>query len=267
MRQTSIHIPKPCHEKWDAMTPTATGRHCAACKKTVVDFTQKTDAEILAYFRQMDGRETCGRLSSDQLSRPLLPALQSRPAARWRTWLALAVAAWGLRAGPTAATGTPTAGPRTTAHPHKKANPKHRPAMPALKLLHGTVRDSATHEPLPGVAIFLKGENRSTMTDEAGNFSLPLPAQRPRTGRALVLHYAGYQSETVHIAAASSTPMQLALQADPAADGATIVGYGIQTRQDITGGTIAIRIEDPAPTPWPWHPHSFWRWLTQPFRH
>ena len=264
MRQLSIHIPKPCHENWADMTPTAIGRHCAACQKTVVDFTQKTDAEILAYLAGAAG-ETCGRLGHDQLSRPLLPAVQRQPAARWRTWLALALAAWGLRAGPAAATGTPAAGPRATAHPRKKASPTHRPTTP--KLLRGTVRDSATHEPLPGVAIFLKGENRSATTDEAGNFSLVLPAQRPRTGRALVLHYTGYQSETVRIAASPLAAIQLTLRADPAAAGATIVGYGTQTRTMITGGAIAVVTYRTAPKPWPWHPRSFWRLLTQPFRH
>jgi hypothetical protein len=32
-----LQIPQPCHEAWDAMTPTATGRHCA---KIGVNFTR-----------------------------------------------------------------------------------------------------------------------------------------------------------------------------------------------------------------------------------
>ena len=36
--------------------PTAIGRHCAACAKTVVDFTLKPDAENLAYLAVYDGR-------------------------------------------------------------------------------------------------------------------------------------------------------------------------------------------------------------------
>jgi hypothetical protein len=53
------------------MTPASGGRHCAACQKTVVDFTQKTDAEILAALRQAAG-QTCGRLRPDQVGRPLV---------------------------------------------------------------------------------------------------------------------------------------------------------------------------------------------------
>ena len=70
------------------MTPVDGGRYCAACAKTVVDFTSKTDAEILAFFRQADAGRTCGRFQAEQLGRPLR---QARPVARpprWQLWLA-----------------------------------------------------------------------------------------------------------------------------------------------------------------------------------
>ena len=268
-RATSLHIPQPCAESWAAMMPTGAGRHCAACQKTVVDFTQKTDAEILAYLTQATG-ETCGRLSSDQLNRPLLPTLAgpSRPAARWPAGLALALAAWGLRAGPATASSTPATGPRTAAHPRKKASPSHHPASRAPHLLRGTVRDEATHEPLAGVAVFLKGENRSAMTDSAGHFSLRLPSRRPRTRRALVLHYTGYQSHTVAVPTSVATALQLELLADPAAAGATIVGYGSQRQVRMMSGSVTTIVGEPAPAPkpLPQQPRSFWRWLTKPFR-
>jgi hypothetical protein len=269
MQPVSIQIPQPCAESWDAMTPTGAGRHCAACQKTVVDFTLKSDAEILAYLAGATG-ETCGRLSLAQQNRPLQPTLaeHGRPASRWRAWVALALAAWGLRATSAAATGTPASGPRTATHPHKKASPRPRLTPPTPKLLHGTVLDAATHEPLADVAVFLKGENRSATTDSAGHFSLPLPAQRPRAGRALVLHYAGYQSMTVPVPASPAPALQLALQADPAAAGATIVGYSVQHRQDITGGVVVVTKAEVQPLEElrARRARSFWQRITQPFR-
>lgn len=264
MQHVSIRISTPCHEDWAAMTPNSVGRHCAACQKTVVDFTLKSDAEILAYLAGTTG-ETCGRLRRDQQNRPLLPATPGRPAARWRAWLALALAAWGLRASPAAATDLRPASANSAVRLRKK--PGARP-LPAPKLLRGTVRDAATHEPLAGVAVFLKGENRSATTDSAGRFRLRLPAQRPRTGRALVLHYTGYQSATVAVPAAAAATLQLALQADPAAAGATVVGYGVQHRQEITGGVALVTRTEVLPLDElrARRARSFWQWITQPFR-
>ncbi len=89
----SIAIPQPCQQDWAAMTPAAQGRHCAACDKVVVDFTQKTDAEILTLLTR--AAAPCGRFRVEQLNRPLLSRVASAPP--WRTWLAAAATVWGLR--------------------------------------------------------------------------------------------------------------------------------------------------------------------------
>lgn len=63
-----IHIPEPCHEDWNAMTPADKGRHCASCNKVVMDFTAMSDAQIIAYF-QSAKENTCGRFYNHQLNR------------------------------------------------------------------------------------------------------------------------------------------------------------------------------------------------------
>lgn len=63
-----LHIPSPCHENWENMTPNQQGRHCQACCKTVVDFTQMTNDEVLNYFAQHQGQKVCGRLHKSQLA-------------------------------------------------------------------------------------------------------------------------------------------------------------------------------------------------------
>ncbi|MBI1226966.1 MAG: T9SS type A sorting domain-containing protein [Bacteroidetes bacterium] len=71
----TLTVPKPCHEKWQEMTPAEQGRFCLSCQKTVHDFTTKTDREVARYFEhQLDSTasgSTCGRFRSDQLQRPL----------------------------------------------------------------------------------------------------------------------------------------------------------------------------------------------------
>ena len=61
------HIPNPCHENWDSMTPQSGGRHCKECDKTVKDFTGLTNDEISTYLTEHAGEKICGRFSSDQL--------------------------------------------------------------------------------------------------------------------------------------------------------------------------------------------------------
>ena len=69
-----IHIPEPCSQPWEEMTPEGGGRHCAACAQTIVNFTRMSDAQILEVMRS--SVNNCGRYRADQLNRELvaLPA-------------------------------------------------------------------------------------------------------------------------------------------------------------------------------------------------
>lgn len=70
----SISVPKPCHENWNAMTPTADptsgigGRHCDSCQHTVMDLTRVSDAQLIDLFRK-DAMPKCARFSQGQLDR------------------------------------------------------------------------------------------------------------------------------------------------------------------------------------------------------
>lgn len=257
-RATLLRIPQPCAESWDAMTPTATGRHCAACQKTVVDFTQKTDVEILAALRQAAG-ETCGRLRPDQLARPLLPAAEP---SRWRSWLAAVLALGGVLGSSRAAAQAPRdsyyAGPLPAAGPGSLAPQPASPATPAPAVpkpatsggpatLRGVVTDATTHEGLPGVTVLLAGTSMGTSTDASGAFALPAPAG----------------SASVHLAISSVgyvTQEQTATVGQPLA-------VVLTTDTQMLGGMIACVVYQ---RPWPWHPRRFFNWskywLTRPFR-
>jgi hypothetical protein len=283
MRPTiALAIPQPCSESWDAMTPTSTGRHCAACQKTVVDFTLKTDAEILAYLAQ-PGAGTCGRFWEDQLARPLRPPGPPLPRSRWRTWLAAVAALWGLRE----ATARPAAAqPPTAEHPPKKAGRATPASFRPAWQIRGVVRDAATNEPLPGVAVFLKAENRNTITDSAGRFRLRVPAGRsPRARHTLVLHAFGYDSQTIGVppSGPAAGSMAVRLRANGTASGAEIVGYEVtrSSRQMISGGISSISAAElpapnspagsaaelPPPNPPAGSLRRFCQWLTKPFHH
>ena len=66
--QYGIAISNPCHVNWDAMTPETSGRHCAQCCKTVIDFTDWDTDEIAAYLAAKQYDSVCGRFKEDQLA-------------------------------------------------------------------------------------------------------------------------------------------------------------------------------------------------------
>lgn len=61
-----MKIEKPCTENFSRMTKTDSGRHCASCNKTVVDFTMMSIKEIKTHLTASTG-EVCGRFKSLQL--------------------------------------------------------------------------------------------------------------------------------------------------------------------------------------------------------
>jgi len=69
------------------MQPAEKGRHCAACQKTVVDFTMMSDAEVIRHLAH-SGPNVCGRLAPDQVNRTLdlRKLLQRNGWSGWR-WL------------------------------------------------------------------------------------------------------------------------------------------------------------------------------------
>lgn len=232
----SLHIPQPCHENWGSMTPTATGRHCAACAQTVVDFTLKTDAEILAYLAGAAGTRTCGRFAAGQLERPLQRAAPVAPTARWHAWLGAAVIAWSTHnansAVPAPVQKSSIVDPRT--RPHKRTS-----VVP--RYVSGTVRDSVTQQPVKGVAVFLRNENRSTVTDSTGYFRLRLTT-KPLQKRMLVLHRTGYLSRTESFTQTTSTSsaLVLTLRPDPTSAGVEVVGESRSQARTIVMGMMPL---------------------------
>ena len=67
MEKLRITIPTPCHENWNEMTATARGRFCQVCEKEVVDFTNMSTSDILAFFLNRKSKgSVCSLLSEEQ---------------------------------------------------------------------------------------------------------------------------------------------------------------------------------------------------------
>ena len=155
--QPSISLPRPCSQDWAILTPTAAGRHCAACATEVVDFTRLSNAEILAYLARRGGQPVCASIYSSQLT--------LAPAAPWRRWLLAGLALLGWQPVVSCNTTPPQPPPQTSS----VADPTSQPLV-----IKGQVLDGATGPAVAGVLIFINDTPYGAVTDTQGRFELVL---------------------------------------------------------------------------------------------
>ena len=141
-----LKIPTPCGEDWSRMQPTDKGRHCQSCCKTVVDFTDMSDAEIIRHLSQA-GQHVCGRLMPDQLNRTLMPApVQKNGRSGWAWVLAsLLMLARGSDTGRSVKTGKiEVRAPRVDADSTFVTSVTMGKIMPRVEEVDSPVRDEGT---------------------------------------------------------------------------------------------------------------------------
>ncbi len=63
----NLHIPNPCSEKWESMSPQKKGRFCSVCDKCVIDFTEKKPQEIIDILNEKTNEKICGRFLNHQV--------------------------------------------------------------------------------------------------------------------------------------------------------------------------------------------------------
>lgn len=102
------------------------------------------------------------------------------------------------------------------------------------KQINGTVRDSATGNPLVGVTIKVKGGTGGTVTDASGHFVLTVGDDA-----TLMISYLGYNGK--EIAIGNNTTLNIVLaSATTGLNQLVVVGYGTQKRSDVTGAISSV---------------------------
>ena len=69
------------------------------------------------------------------------------------------------------------------------------PSFCQTRIIHGTVSDRKTHEPVPFATVLAKNSSRSATTDEDGRFSLIVPDSTI----TLAVNYLGYEPAEVKV--------------------------------------------------------------------
>ncbi len=111
-------------------------------------------------------------------------------------------------------------------------------ALPYAIQVNGKVTDSSNGEPLPGVAVVLKGTSIGASTGVDGTYSLAVPDGQENG--TLVFSYIGFVNQEVPIRNRSVIDIQL--QTDvKALEEVVVIGYGTQKRSDVTGAVASVK--------------------------
>ncbi len=182
------------------MTPVQSDcRHCAACDRQIIDFSKKTDAELLTFLQQNRGK-ICGRFSVLQLERPLMA-----PRLAKRSGLTAIAASFAAVMAAQQPTGNQTPEPLQTEQVPavdrevmgKVMYYNFMEAEDSVRSISGRILDELD-QPLFGVAIAFADSKLGTVTDAEGNFSLKIPMDTLRAHTLEIsLHYFGFEHKNV----------------------------------------------------------------------
>ncbi|WP_062056189.1 carboxypeptidase-like regulatory domain-containing protein [Aquimarina longa] len=191
-----VNIPKPCHEDWNVMTSIEKGKHCEVCAKTVHDFTDKTDEQIIKIFEK-EGN-ICGRFSSLQLGRELSYTRKDKNS--YLSYAASGIFAFlALSSNTTNGQERPQIATHTSVIPNHVNQVKGKVATSILeeRTISGTIVDE-NGDLLPGVTILIKGTSTGTQTDFDGVFKLKV-----KQNAVLTISYIGYKDIEVKVSGKS----------------------------------------------------------------
>lgn len=106
----------------------------------------------------------------------------------------------------------------------------------AQSSVSGKVTDRNTGQPVPDANVTVKGTGRGTVTNDQGIYSIVLAAG----DSILVFSSSGYASQEITIDARSTIDLSLTTNVTGLGE-VVVVGYGTQTRRDVTGAVASIK--------------------------
>ena len=99
----------------------------------------------------------------------------------------------------------------------------------------GTVTDSRTGDPLPGVTVLVKGTTVGTISENDGSYNIPVA----QGSAALVFSFIGYQKQ--EIAIGTQTVINAVMVEEVTAlSELIVVGYGTKTKSSVTGAISTV---------------------------
>ncbi|KAB1156199.1 SusC/RagA family TonB-linked outer membrane protein [Flavobacterium luteum] len=110
----------------------------------------------------------------------------------------------------------------------------------AQSSLEGTVVDSKSKQPIPGVNVIIKGTPNGTSTDFDGKFKLP----KINKGDVVVFSYIGYVNQTITFTSQKAVTIGLDEESNQLNEVVIQVGYGSAKKKDATGSVALVTSKD-----------------------
>lgn len=197
-RSITLSISQPCHESWNEMTPADKGRFCLNCQKTVTDFTQLSDTELIELLQSKQA-STCGRFLPDQLGRVLTTPITAGDRRR-KPFMSIAAIATALTIATPFAKAANVPEKIQYQIDEKGEQPvTTSPQQDAAGFISGVVRSDEDGLPLPGATIKIKNMNIGTQTDQSGKFMLRVPDSFKQKVMILEVSFIGYAKKPVKV--------------------------------------------------------------------
>lgn len=203
-KEIYVHIPEPCHENWEQMSPLEQGRFCKSCSKQVVDFSQMSDKQILDIISNAAGK-TCGRFRPEQLERPIVHEINPS-ILPYKFFLSAFIPAF-LFSSNDAKSQIKSNLPTKT---EMIQNVKMGAVVPAITKegeITGSVKDESG-QPFAGASIVIKGSDKGTVTDADGNFKIKWTLGKEKI---LQVSYVGYRTKEIEVGKSEDVPMRVIL--------------------------------------------------------
>ncbi|HSN47335.1 MAG TPA: carboxypeptidase-like regulatory domain-containing protein, partial [Flavobacterium sp.] len=106
--------------------------------------------------------------------------------------------------------------------------------------LEGTVIDSRSNQPIPGVNVVIQGSSMGTQTDFDGNFKLP----KINKGDVIVFSFIGYSSQSISYNNQQTLNVSLVEDLNELKEVVVQVGYGSVRKKDATGSVALVTAKD-----------------------
>jgi hypothetical protein len=186
------------------MTSAEKGRFCGSCQKQVVDFTNMSDLQLVAFFRKESSGSVCGRFMPDQLDRSMDIPKKRIPWVKYFFQFTLPLFLTSLKVnaqkGKVMVKQVEAKADTTKCRPNQikmgmiaYIEPE---AILESEQITGIVLNM-NGEPIPYASIVVKGTSQGSMADSAGMFSLTFSSLKKRD--ILLVSSVGYEPKEVAV--------------------------------------------------------------------